>query len=113
MLRISILFNILLICAISGGGYFYFQQKESWNTEKSELEKNIGKLRGKLVKIQEKQYNIFGAPKPTFKEEALFNEQYDPPEICLGSDDTAIWVKCVDLRRKALHKWIEKYRADL
>lgn len=113
MLKVSILFNFLLICVISGGGYFYVQQKENWNSEKTELVKDISQLRGKLAKIQEKQYNIFGSPKPTFKEETLFNAQYNPPESCLGSDDTAMWAKCVDIRRKALHEWVTKYRANL
>lgn len=113
MLKISIFFNVVLLIVCSFLGNYYYQQSEQHKIEKIELENTVGALRSKIASIQQKQYTVFGTPKPTFKEETIFNQQYTPPSECLEQDKMNNWVKCVDMRKKALDKWLKQYRKNI
>lgn len=113
MLNISIFLNLVLLIVGIFIGNYYYQQSEQYKFEIIELENIVGTLQSKIARIQKKQYTVYGAPKATFKEETLFNQQYTTPNECLAQDEMSNWVKCVDMRKKALDNWLKQYRKNI
>ncbi|KZZ64186.1 hypothetical protein A3765_08460 [Oleiphilus sp. HI0130] len=107
----------IVIIGLSAGlafqQYYYEEKLTSANAELDKKSQEVNYLLAKFTRMNDKLYTADKKPKPTYKEKVLFDEQYLPPEECQGINQERNWAKCVDIRRHALHDWVEEYRANI
>jgi hypothetical protein len=103
-MKISISLNVILLIALLALGYFYHRDTSS-------LEEKLASAQRVSVPVSNKKEIaelVFGYRKPTFQEEAMFEDQYRAASECANPENNSVWVRCVESRKKALIHWLKK-----